>query len=128
MTSSDMLRAFRDLFPEFSMSTDNAVRQSLATANTMWRGSAMGQTYLAAHLMALSIRSVHDNEMGASENGGEITGVQIGDHRLNFLPQAVNKKNESGSRDTFFTRTEYGRTFLEIQKRSALYTFGARLV
>lgn len=120
------LVSFRGMFPEFDRVKKEVLIRSFATGEALFRGRGVARLYLVAHLLELALRTSYGTGLDVSEHGGEVTSVQIGDHRLSYMSQAVS--TGKGSREVFFTRTEYGRTFLEIQKRTGLFTFGARVV
>ena len=56
---------------------------------------------------------------------GEVESEGVGPISTSYVMQAESSGRGQGSRDAFFTRTEYGRHFLTLEKRGPRYTVGA---
>ena len=71
--------------------------------------------YLTAHLIVLENKERQDEVDGGS---GEVTSESFGGKSLGYQSMA------SDQRDVFFTRTYYGRMYLQLQRRSPVRAIG----
>ena len=97
---------FRTAFPEFSGTEDAAVDRWLARARL--RHDVVEQlTYmLTAHLLTLDAQEDREDVGGS----GELITEQVGQQLATYQPHAKRAGEE------FYTRTSYGRLFLELER------------
>ena len=107
---NEFLTKFREQFPELSTTTDAVITRNETVAKSMVRGSEIQLLYAVAHLA-----TVDDGQ------GGEITETKIGSVSVKYRTPAKDV------RDTFWTRTEYGRIYLELRSRDASTGIGVRV-
>ena len=110
---------FRQQFPEFPASSidDDAVERWLAVAKTIHATRETCTLYCAAHLIELErLRAAGTPARGETtmQRAGSITSVY--------------KAQADTDGDAYFTRTEYGRTYLILEKRTPRRTVSAIVV
>ena len=117
------LAGFRAQFPEFGpvdggdpLIPDARVSAALEEAALIHSHRPLGTLLVAAHLVEIG------RGTAGSALPGEVTSVGSGPLRTSMKTQA-----ETGS-EAFFTRTEYGRRFLVLEKRTARFAVAARMV
>lgn len=108
------LTDFRAQFPEFATTADAVVERFLSVAAEMHGIRNTATLYCTAHLLRLEA----DRAAGTA-SGGEVT-----DERAGPLWQSYKSQADAGW-ETFFTRTEYGRMFLTLERRTPRFAIGA---
>ena len=120
--------SFRAKFPEFTTDnyTDAAVARWIATARTIHDRSLEATGFLTAHLLTIANA---DGVLGGSPNvavpdggAGEVRSETIGPKTIDYMTQA------RGDGEAFYTRTSYGRTFLEIERRNPERVLSVRAI
>ena len=105
---------FKAKFPEIRGNSDATIASFIAEACEISSVSRSAILYLTAHLIIID-----KEEYGGIDGGsGEVSTESIGGKSLSY------KTGSESERDTFFTRTKYGRKFLMFEKRSPKRTFG----
>ena len=104
---------FRGRFSEFVSRTDEDVDAALEFAKHIHTVRPLATLYLAAHALSLA---------ASAQIGGEVIEDQVGAIRSKYMAQA-----QSGD-EVFYTRTEYGRRFLVLEKRTPRVAIGAVVV
>ena len=98
---------FGDEFPGADY-PDTAVSRALDDAASIYNRTARGQLYLAAHYLILDTAAVGEIDDGA----GAVTMERIGPRSVSYMSTA------SGPDDAGFTRTAYGRRFVELRRQA----------
>lgn len=111
------LAKFRERFPTFDSTEDSVVELALEEALMIHAVRPLATLYCAAHLVEL-LRLTNDGQAPP----GETLFMRAGSFFTQFKTQA------SEGPDVFFTRTEYGRHFLILEKRSPRRAIGAIVV
>lgn len=113
------LAAFQAQFPELTAITQAKVdRYGAVALEITGSTSAMCVLYLTAHLFSLGeVENSGEPDGGAGEIKQEMTGP----YSRTFVTQA------SKDGEAFYTRTPYGRMFLELERRSPAKHFRARV-
>ena len=112
-----LLADFRAQFPEFDGMDEPVVLQWLETARDIHALSDRALIWCAAHLIVLD----RDEERQIDRGTGEVEEDRAGPKRVRFRAQTRDE------RDTFFTRTRYGRMFLQLERRTPGYAMGVRV-
>ena len=100
---------FRSRFAEFKDSPDEVIEGILPVAIDMKPVSYESLIYLVAHLIAIA-----KEQKGTPDGGsGEVKEERVGESIMKFVPQT----DVEGSKDTFFSRTPYGRVYLLLEER-----------
>lgn len=107
------LATFREQFPELAAVTDELVERSLAFAKEIHTANVLCTLYLTAHLATVPIDQ---------ETPGEVKSETVGPKSAAYWTQAT-----SGD-DAFYTRTEYGRRFLVLERRTTTGLFKMRVL
>ena len=96
-------------FAALSSAPDTEISAAIKLAAEMSSSTRSTLELLAAH-----ITLVHKKEFGFEIDGGsgELMSESLGTKSNHYKTQAAT------NRETFFTRTAYGRTFLELEKRT----------
>ena len=105
--------AFRERFAEFASRSDADVDQARELALAIHTARPLATLYLMAHVLSLD---------PATSVAGEVTMDWVGNVRAMYMAQA-----ETGD-ESFFTRTEYGRRYLVLARRSPTRTVAAVVV
>ena len=102
-----ILTSFRSQFPAASYPdlavSDDIVNLAIPVAEAIHSKASLATLYLVAHLITVR-----------PENGetlGEVSSEAIGPKTINYITQATEGPH------AFYTRTEYGRQFLEMERR-----------
>ena len=106
------LQDFRETFPELAAMTDDAVQRNIDLAEQIHDINPTCTLYLTAHLLTVDI---------SGDNPGEVKGETIGPKSADYMTQAA-----SGD-EAFYTRTEYGRRFLTLERRVLSGPFRVRV-
>ena len=118
-STQNLLADFREMFPEFGVAdyTDDVVVGWIETARAIHALSDRALIWCAAHLLAL------DRDEGRETDGGAgiIQSESIGPMRLTFQTQAKDQ------REVFFSRTSYGRMFLQLEHRTPAMAMAVRV-
>ena len=114
--------AFRATFPEFNDGDypDPAITGWITQAKALHDVSGWATLFLAAHLITIARADgagIHELDGG----DGEVSEETIGPKRVMYVTQAK-KDGES-----FYTRSSYGRRFLELERRAAGRVMSARV-
>ena len=111
---------FRTRFPEFTASdhSDDKVAALIATASRMSYTSLEALYYLIAHLVAISAEDAGKPDGGS----GEVQSESQGEQSVSYSTMS------SDQGDVFFTRTSYGRMFLQLRKNSPGFALGIKVV
>ena len=120
MATAPSAATIKERFPEFASVDDAAVDAAAATALTLSSVSPEATRYLTAHLLALNAQ----RGTGVAEpDGGDgiIMSEGVGSVRVGYKTQA----RDEG--DVFFARTEYGRTFLALERRAPGFALRRRV-
>ena len=113
--SADYKTDFKALFPEIADidDIDVLIDRLYDTVRSMHNTSSLAQMYLLAHF--ITVRPAN------GETLGEVSSEQIGPKTVQYVTQATEGP------DAFYTRTEYGRQFLELNRRVTGGAFGVRV-
>ena len=113
------LAGFRTQFPELdaAVATDVAVERALEEALELHSLSPRATLFCTAHLLTLEA-----DRVSGKQRRGEIAASGAGPLRASYRTQADN------GWEAFFTRTEYGRRFLLLERRTPGFAIGARVV
>ena len=122
MATAD-LDGFRQRFPEFSEVENQPVENAVEEAALLHTALPLATLYCAAHLLALN-----KLQSDAVVSGGEIVSENSGPVGAQYVSQAEAMSAGAGSRDAFYTSTNYGRRFLALEKRSPGAAIGAMVV
>ena len=104
------LAGFRTRFPEFAATADNLIDLAIEEALLIHALRELATLYCAAHILKL--------DSDETPQTGEINMARIGPGAMRYKTQADTGK------DVFFTRSEYGRRFLTLEKRSPRHAIG----
>lgn len=114
-TASEFRSFFEGSFPDSNFS-DAVVEKAIDLAFAFNAHTQTGVRYAAAHILTVEMQSsVQDG------GSGEVTLSMLGAKQVQMMPQA-----ESG-RESYFTSTHYGRTFLTLEKRNVRRPFAVML-
>ena len=118
-----LLPAFRAQFPEFAPADypDSVVTMWLECARGIHRLSEKATLFLTAHLVALDAEERAGGAAGVDGGGNEYEEEQIGPKRVRY------RKQSADERDTFYTRTSYGRLFLQLERRTPAHAMAVRV-
>ena len=107
---------FREQFPEFVAADypDATVERFIEVAAFIHNVRQIAHLYLTAHLLKLE-----DGRDAGAAASSEVQSEGAGPLRVTYKTQA-----EDGD-EAFYTRTEYGRTFLTMEKRTPRAIIGA---
>ena len=108
------LQAFRDQFPEFEDTENEAVDKVLVEALLIHDIRLLATLYCAAHLLA------QDQAIAA----GKTTSPEVKSRKADTLSASYVVQAETGA-EAFFTSTSYGKRFLTLEKRSPRKIIGA---
>ena len=117
---------FREQFPEYAEVADHpddAIQRMLDVAKTIHAIRPLATLYCTAHFY--KIEEMRQAGISAS---GELLSERAGPMSVNYVTQAETSGFGVGSRQAFFTRTEYGRQFLILEHRSPRHAIGAVVV
>ena len=103
---------FRTRFGEFSDAAvypDALIQNALTVAKSISVVSVEGFKYLTAHLVIV----MKEEETGAMDGGsGEVSSESSSAQSMSYMTMAEE------SREVFFTRSSYGRTFMLLESRA----------
>ena len=116
-STQKLLADFREQFPELADAPDSVATQWLDIAGDIHSASDHALLWCAAHLVAVDQAEGRRVDSGA----GEVEEEQIGPKRVRYRAQAKD------DRDTFFTRTSYGRMFLQLERRAPAVAMAVRV-
>ena len=116
------LAGFRSRFPTFSTTADPDVMNALDEAMIIHNVRALATLYLVAHFLTIDAQV-----KAGTASRGELSSAGAGPLRAEYVTQAESKGRGAGSRDAAFTRTEFGRRFLSLEKRTPRSAIGARV-
>lgn len=109
---------FREQLPEFPTDTDDAaIERAIGVARQIHDVSKTATIYLAAHMLTVAPSGADD---AAGED--EVASEQIGPLRVSFGSQARTAD------ERYYTRTEYGRTYLVLSQHVPSVAIAARVV
>ena len=117
------LAGFRSRFPAFQSTADADVMNALDEAMSIHNVRALATLFLVAHLLTLNAHVT-----AGTAASGEVESEGAGPLRVTYVTQAESGGRGAGSREAFYTRTEYGRRFLNLEKRAPRSAIGARMV
>ena len=113
---------FKARFPTFTQS-DAAIEDALEEAKAIHDKRALATLFLVAHFLTLDA-GIADGTVAS----GEVESEGAGPLKTAYVTQAESGGRGTGSREAFYTRTEYGRRFLNLEKRTPGFVIGARAV
>lgn len=120
MDFDEFLTKFRSQFAEFSSVSDDTVENFYNLCLDIFSACNNATLYLCAHLIKISEdANINISGGGAQNDGGdgENTSEKVGQVQTTMMAMA-----EAG-RETFFTRTEYGRIYLTLRNSCPRYVF-----
>lgn len=124
MSLAEFIAKFRFLFPQFSTVNDIWLEEYYRQALTIFSKCSYAVLYLTAHLIAIA-QDTGMNSTGAAVDGGsgEVTQEKVGDLQVTMQPMA----DAMRARDSYFSRTEYGRTYMTFRDTCPSYVFSGRV-
>lgn len=108
---------FREFFGELEAEVDDKITSAIQTAFEMTAVSRTAILYCAAHVLVVSKENSPDADGGA----GEVSSETIGPRKVIYTTTAQD------GREVYFSRTGYGRTFLQLERRSVARTMSMRV-
>ena len=122
MATEATLATFRTQFPEYpvSVASDDLVERVLVVSKIRHSAQPVATLYLVAHGVYIALEQAAGREVR-----GEVVQEAIGSMRVQYQAQARSAPGSTGSDDTYFTATSYGRTFLMLEKSSPRFAIGA---
>jgi hypothetical protein len=114
LNEDHLLPLFRELFPEFSETSDSKVLVYLKLSLKIFNKCEDATLYLSAHLLVLS--NANDQTIGSNQSSLPLSSIKAGSKSANIVKY-------TNSNDSQYTVTNYGIIFIQLKRASSKYNF-----
>ena len=121
---------FNNQFPEFNSIDTPVIERALEEAKLIHGFRPLATLYVAAHIISLTPASSGGTGTGGdTTHSGHIVSEKVGPLTRQYASTQVQSKSEASSiSQQDFMRTEYGRRFLTLERRSSQFIVAAKVV